>query len=76
MRTQAEAALVLVHIVVNASEPVNDVNGVVRGLLDVCQSEHPTVRNRAVHVLGVLKVYYLLKRTGKNEKIEKEENER
>ena len=50
MRTQAEAALVLVHIVVNASEPVNDVNGVVRGLLDVCQSEHPTVRNRAVHI--------------------------
>ena len=40
----------LVHIVVNASEPVNDVNGVVRGLLDVCQSEHPTVRNRAVHI--------------------------
>ena len=54
LRTQAEAALVLVQIVVNASEPVNDVDGVVRGLLDLCQSEHPTVRSRAVHVLGVL----------------------
>jgi hypothetical protein len=54
LRTQAEAALVLVQIVVNSKEPVNDVGSVVRGLLDLCQSEHPTVRSRAVNVLGVL----------------------
>ena len=55
LRTQAEAALVLVHVVVNADEGlVSDMNGIVRGLLDLCQSEHPTVRSRAVHMVGVL----------------------
>ena len=55
LRTQAEASLVLVHFVVNADEGVvSDMNGVVRGLLDLCQSEHPTVRSRAVNMVGVL----------------------
>ena len=54
LRTQAEAAMVLVQVVVNAQEPINDVNAVVRCMIDLCQSEHPTVRSRAVNVLGVL----------------------
>ena len=51
----SQASLVLVHFVVNADEGVvSDMNGVVRGLLDLCQSEHPTVRSRAVNMVGVL----------------------
>jgi len=54
LRTQAEAALILVQVVVNAQEPINDVNAVIRCMIDLCQSEHPTVRSRAVNVLGIL----------------------